>query len=131
MRRQRNRLSRTFVLNSVSLGLAMCAVVLALGFLQSDTEPRWSQCIVDESPQKILVGGAKKWSSKRLFCEHNKVVIALKKDQELPLTKDEVLKHNTAVACTYEVARNPFYLFQDQVLIDSVECQSNTSTDTG
>ena len=127
----RTRFSRTFKLNTLSIVMALGAAVLAGGYMQSNTETRWTRCIVDATPQKVLVAGAKKWTSKRLFCENHTVVIALKKDHELPLTKDEVLAHDTAVACSYDVARNPYHLFRDQVVTDSVSCMSSTSSDTG
>ncbi|MBP9758046.1 MAG: hypothetical protein KBD06_05580 [Candidatus Pacebacteria bacterium] len=130
----RRRLSREFKLNTLSVGSGLLALVLAIGYFQSDTEPRWTRCVVDGHPQKVLIAGVKKWASKRLFCENNRVVIAIKKDQVLPLTKDEVLTPGTTVACTYDVARNPFYLFREQILTDSVECLSNSSdplSDTG
>ena len=125
MKTRRKHLSRTFKLNALSILSGLFAIFLAIGYLQSETEPRWTRCIVDESPQKALIGGAKKWSSKRLFCDNNRVVIALKKDQELPLTKDDVLVDNTMVSCTYEVARNPFYLFKEQIVTDSLECMAH------
>lgn len=128
---RRYRLSRMTTLNSLSIVMALVAAGLTYGYMQSSTETRWTRCIVDGAPHKGLISGAKKWASKRLFCENSTVVIALKKDHELPLTEDEVLEPDTAVACTYNVAKNLFHLFKDQIVTDSLECMSNASSDTG
>jgi hypothetical protein len=80
----------------------------------------------------MLMSGVKQWSSKILFCENYTVVIAIKQNQSLPMTPDSVLEKNTYVDCSYDVARNPFHLFRDQVIRESVACfAAEADNDTG
>lgn len=132
MRLPRRRLSRTTALNALTvLGVAFAAV-LAYGYVQSEVETRWTYCDVDTQPQRMFIGGAKKWSAKRLFCEHYTVVIAIKPDQPLPNTPEAVLEKNAYVSCSYDVARNPYHLFRDRVIRDSIDChEAHIGNDVG
>lgn len=122
MRLPRRRLSRTTTLNALTvLGVAFAAV-LAYGYIQSEVETRWTTCDVDTQPRKLKTVGTKHWSSKTLFCEKYTVVIAIRHDQPLPKTPEAVLEKNAYVSCSYDVARNPFHLFPDQVIRDTVDC---------
>mgnify|MGYP001560904948 CR=1 FL=1 len=121
----RKKYSRTFTLNAISLFMAGIAAALVLGYVQSDTRTTWTNCKVDVLPFKSH--SATKKAAKRLICNQDQVIISIRDDH--PLTKQVALEHENVLSCWYDVERNKFGLFTDQIVSDSVVC--HTANDTG
>ncbi len=111
-----------------ALGCPVPVPLLLFGYAQSDSRTEWTSCKVDVRPRKLPDEKGNKRPEKRLVCKKDNIMIAIKRENQLPDIPERLLTPNNVLACRYDIVRHKLNIFTEQVDTESLYCMDFSDT---